>query len=148
MLYNFGDVANDGGHSYSGLTFVGGALYGTAESGGPTNNGTVFKFASNTETTVYAFRGLNANDGVGPNAGVIEVKGALYGVTSEGGKTNNGILYKIVGNSEKIVHDFATANSNDGREPWSDLIDVKGYLYGTTVIGGTEGDGSVFEQKL
>jgi uncharacterized repeat protein (TIGR03803 family) len=150
VVYNFGDAATDGGQPYSGLTDVGGTLYGTTTNGGGTasSGGTVFKFANNAETTVYAFKGLNGHDGAGPYAGVIEVGNALYGVTSSGGKTNNGVLFKIVGTHETIVHDFASKNSSDGKTPYGGLVEVKGTLYGTTTIGGSAGDGTVFAQKL
>jgi hypothetical protein len=43
---------------------------------------------------------------------------------------------------------FASTSSLDARGPIGDLLYVKGTLYGTTYIGGTAGDGTVFEQKI
>ncbi|HEY2444388.1 MAG TPA: PQQ-binding-like beta-propeller repeat protein [Rhizomicrobium sp.] len=44
--------------------------------------------------------------------------------------------------NETVLHSFGSGT--DGQSPYSSLVGVKGTLYGTTVDGGTHGDGTVF----
>jgi len=90
---------------------------------------------------LYSFGG---SSGVNPFAGLIDVKGTLYGTTAEGGTYDGGTVFAISGTGKEIVlHNFGA--SGDGKWPIGDLLDVNGTLYGTTVIGGTDNDGTVFE---
>jgi uncharacterized repeat protein (TIGR03803 family) len=111
----------------------------------------VFEIAADgTEKTLYAFNG--GNDGWSPVAGLIEDKsGNLYGTTEAGGSTTAcsgvgcGIVFKIAPDgSETILYDFT--GSNDGAHPAAGLLrDKKGNLYGTTLAGGSAGEGTVFK---
>jgi uncharacterized repeat protein (TIGR03803 family) len=90
-LYSFTGLA-DGAAPVAGLTYVGGALYGTTSAGGaigqtlcPDGCGVVFKIDPTTgaETVVHAF--TNVPDGAFPAAGLIYEGGLLYGTTPGGG---------------------------------------------------------------
>jgi uncharacterized repeat protein (TIGR03803 family) len=76
---------SDGAVPQGGLINVGGTFYGTTTAGGDSTSceggcGTVFKVTKDgAETVVYAFKG--DNDGASPEAGLIEVGGALDGTT-------------------------------------------------------------------
>jgi uncharacterized repeat protein (TIGR03803 family) len=48
--------------------------------------------------------------------------------------------------TETVIHNF-TGGSGDGAVPYAGLLNVKGALYGTTVDGGANGDGTVFALK-
>ncbi len=65
---------------------VNGTLYGTTLRGGAygrRGDGTVFSITtSGTEKVLHSFG--KGSDGVDPEAGLIDVKGTLYGTTSEG----------------------------------------------------------------
>lgn len=150
----------DGGTPNASLVSDGGALYGTAQRGGPNWNqcGVVYKLtppASETgewtQTVLHAFRyeysGLG--DGCNPGAGVIrDASGALYGTTIRGGKTypspccGYGSVFKLSppppGSStwkETVLYRFA--GGADGQVPVSELTrDGAGALYGTTLFGG------------
>jgi uncharacterized repeat protein (TIGR03803 family) len=78
-------------------------------------------------------------DGEVPYAGVINVKGTLYGTTASGGNDDGGTVFALDLNtrSENILYSFTVD------QPWANLIDVKGTLYGTTE-GGDGGPGTVF----
>ena len=94
-------------------------------------------------------------DAATPYGGVIAVNGALYGVTTQGGigspPIGFGTIYSIGtnGKNERLLHSFA--NSPDGAEPYGDLLDLNGTLYGTTRVGGNSscggGCGTVFALK-
>jgi uncharacterized repeat protein (TIGR03803 family) len=99
VLYNFG-VGNDGFNSLAGLIMdASGSLYGTAEIGGSAGSGTVFKLTPNghggyTESVLYNFQ--RDPDGYEPQASLImDASGNLYGTTSEGGSSNDGIVFEI-----------------------------------------------------
>jgi uncharacterized repeat protein (TIGR03803 family) len=84
VVYSF-QGNNDGAYPEAGLTKVDDKLYGTTNSGGAHNYGTVFevKPATDTESVKYSFKG--GADGVNPQASLLNVGGTLYGTTYEGG---------------------------------------------------------------
>jgi len=89
VLYNFSGGA-DGANPHVGVTLdSGGNIYGTAYAGGG-GYGTAFKLVHRGSGWVlnplYSFKGKGANDGAGPDAGiVIGPDGILYGTTISGG---------------------------------------------------------------
>jgi uncharacterized repeat protein (TIGR03803 family) len=138
VLYRF-TGNSDGALPVDGLVDVKGRLYGTTEAGGGSpcalgGCGTVYSIStSGKEKVLYRFTG--GSDGAYPDAGLIEVKGTLYGTTSNGGSSGLGTVYSIsTSGVEKVLHNFA--GGSDGAAPLVELIDVKGTLYGTTVNGG------------
>ena len=99
VLHFFGQ-SGDGSDPYAGLIDVGGTLYGTTLNGGGTGCGgsgcgTVFSINPKTgaEAVLYAFQG--GSDGANPYAGLINVKGTLYGTTRAGGMHSLGTVYSI-----------------------------------------------------
>ena len=86
LVYGFQGGA-DGAEPVAGLIDVGGTLYGTTESGGNADDGTVFSIdpKAGTEKVLYSFKG--GSDGASPSAGLMNVKGTLYGTTVYGGDT-------------------------------------------------------------
>lgn len=124
-----------------------GNLYGTTFGDNGTESlGTVFKLdKTGHETVLHNFDG---QDGEKPLAGLIQDKaGNLYGTTSKGGGSNNaGVVFKV--NKKGILtvlYSFAGFPS-DGDYPAAGLVmDKAGNLYGTTVEGGSSGNGTVFK---
>ncbi|HEV3092058.1 MAG TPA: choice-of-anchor tandem repeat GloVer-containing protein [Candidatus Cybelea sp.] len=43
-----------------------------------------------------------------------------------------------------VLYSFAGSSKGDGETPEATLLEVEGKLYGTTILGGTNGDGTVF----
>ena len=152
VVHSFG-LKEDGNLPSGSLKKVGKTLYGTTQIGGTDNQGSVFSIdiASGKETVIYSFSyntKQNPNDGSGPNGGLIDVGGTLYGTTLSGGKTchcGTVFAYNLATNTETILHDFQSGT--DGSGPRAGLIDVNGTLYGTTVGGGSAGRGTVFSIK-
>jgi uncharacterized repeat protein (TIGR03803 family) len=146
VLHSFG-AGTDGTYPEGSLINVKGTLYGTAGLGGSHNYGTVFSLDPTTgaETVVYSFGG--GADGVSPVAGLIQVKGALYGTTYAGGTHNDGTAFSVdpTTGAETVLHSFAAGG--DGQNPYPGLTDVNGKLYGTTYFGGAYFYGTVFEIK-
>jgi uncharacterized repeat protein (TIGR03803 family) len=140
----------DGERPFAPLLNVNGTLYGTTSSGGShvgancgsTGCGTVFSITpGGKEKVLYSF-GAYGNDGLGPESGLIDVKGTLYGTTDGGGAYNNGTVFSISsGGKEKVVYSFGAYCVQCFPKG---LVDVSGALYGTTLHGGAYGDGTVF----
>jgi uncharacterized repeat protein (TIGR03803 family) len=156
ILHSFNGRAGDGVAPQAGLVDVNGTLYGTTFTGGENGDGTVFAITtSGTETVLYSFGG-GATDGAFPQAGLLSIKGALYGTTYAGGvhcnsrgRSGCGTAFSITtSGSETVLYRFKARFKKDGAHPEGGLIDVNGTLYGTTSTGGTYGDGTVFALKL
>ena len=154
VLYSFSGGA-DGGSPYSGvIRDAAGNLYGTTSSGGAYSAGTVFKLTPNpdgtwAESVLHSFSG--GSDGANPQAGVIlDAAGNLYGTTPYGG-AGGGVVFKLTPNAEgtwteNVLYTFAHAR--DGANPQAGVIfDAAGNLYGTTLRGGSSGNGTVFELR-
>jgi uncharacterized repeat protein (TIGR03803 family) len=137
MLYSFAR-GSDGANPDASLIDVNGTLYGTTARGGASacsgnGCGTVYSISTTgAEKVLYSFAG--GSDGANPVAGLIDVKGTLYGTTSGGGSSDNGTVYSIsTTGTEEVLYSFR--GYSYGGEPLAPLIDVKGALYGTTAYG-------------
>jgi uncharacterized repeat protein (TIGR03803 family) len=155
VLHRFAGPPDDGEGPVARLLNVNGTLYGTTVEGGANicNCGTVFSITrGGKEKVLYSFR--SGTDGAYPRAGLVEVKGTLYGTTLSGGAYSTyycssregpgcGTVFTITpSGKEKVLHSFG--NGTDGTHPNTALIEVKGTLYGATGGGGTSGLGTVF----
>ena len=145
-LYAF-KRSSDGTRPQASLIDVNGVLYGTAGGGGggSCGCGTVFSVTtSGQETVLHRFAGGTGSDGAYPSAGLLDVKGVLYGTTESGGDApcpelnyNCGTVFIITpGGLEKVLYNFQGPSHSAGAQPTSSLIYAKGMLYGTTYSGG------------
>jgi uncharacterized repeat protein (TIGR03803 family) len=145
VLHSFTGGA-DGGNPFAGVVFdPAGNLWGTTNSGGMANKGTVYVLdPSGHETVIHSFTA--GADGAFPYAGVtFDRAGNLYGTTSSGGLANAGVVYKLdrADGHETVLYRFT--GGLDGASPWAEvLLDPAGNIYGTTVSGGATGLGLVF----
>jgi uncharacterized repeat protein (TIGR03803 family) len=139
VLHNFPSSLTDGAYPTSNLTQdSSGNLYGTTEVGGAFNAGTVFKVAPSASVTLlHSFKGY-PSDGVYLYGGGLlrDTSGNLYGVTAEGGRTGDGVVFKLTTTrTESVLFNFNGGNS--GGVPYDELTeDAAGNLYGTTYAGG------------
>ena len=172
ILHSF-TGGQDGGSPFTGLTMDrAGNLYGTTMIGGitgvncPSNTcGTVFKLARHGSgwifNPLYSFAG--GNDGANPYAGVVfGPNGSLYGTTPYGGGdgcgfgSGCGTVFNLKPSAtacktalcywtETLLYGF-TGGSDGAAPAFGNLIfDSVGHLYGTTLMGGDYGAGTVFE---
>jgi uncharacterized protein (TIGR03437 family) len=134
----------------------GGVLYGVTQSGGSTNNGTVFSLTppnsaggSWIEARLYDFTG--GSDGGSPTNVAVGNGGILYG-TASGGSSGLGVVFSLTppaaglfgptGWTEKVLYTFV-GGSGGTSYPANLAIGAGGALYGTSA-GGTASSGAVF----
>jgi|HubBroStandDraft_4_1064222.scaffolds.fasta_scaffold00006_166 uncharacterized repeat protein (TIGR03803 family) len=148
VLHSFAGKPKDGSYPASALHDVGGTLYGTTGSGGTNDLGTVFSITpSGAETVLYSFKGGTA-DGTSPRAGLIDVKGTLYGTTEGGGVRGRGTAFSITPSGKETVLYSFRGLANDGTYPGSMLVNIKGTLYGTLSGGTSNRHGAIFSMTL
>jgi uncharacterized repeat protein (TIGR03803 family) len=149
-LVNFSGTNGAGPAYMVPVQGVDGNLYGTTAGGGTSANcgggcGTVFRLSpTGTLTTLHSF---DVTDGYYPLAGLLLSKdGNLYGTTVFGNTNITGTVFAITSaGTLTTLYNFG-APGGGGSEPYSGLIQaMDGNLYGTTYIGGSSGDGTVFK---
>ena len=143
-------INSDGAFPVAGLVLSGKTLYGTAQAGGNSGNGTVFSI----NTDGSGFTGLcdlNGSDGMNPYARLTVSSNVLYGTANCGGLTGSGTVFKLNpdGTGLTSLYNFTglsgvTATNSDGAEPYAHLVLSGSTLYGTTEEGGQAGGGTVF----
>jgi len=151
LLHSFqdGTVSNDGRLPEARvIQGSDGNLYGITNRGGSADNGTVFMTTLSGTTTILHSFGSITNDGVQPQAGLIEgLDGNFYGTTSGGGPpgVGAGLAFKITSSGTfTILHTFT--GSPDGANPLAGLaLGPDGNFYGVTELGGTANWGTLFK---
>jgi uncharacterized repeat protein (TIGR03803 family) len=143
--------AREGWWPRAALLNVNGTLYGTTCGGGSIHTnysggyGTVFTITpSGDEHAIYSFQ---FTGGAWPSHGrLLDLNGTLYGTASGGGKYAFGAVFSLsTSGREKLLHSFKyQGRSKDGYNPVGGLTAIKHTLYGTTQLGGTHDDGTVF----
>jgi uncharacterized repeat protein (TIGR03803 family) len=150
---------SDGANPSISMILWGNTLYATASYGGTNGNGTVFAVSTNgaSFTVLHTFTAgsgslpkVTNSDGALPFAGLIISGNTLYGTATYGGTNGNGTLFAVNTNGTGFTNLYtftATSGSNstnsEGANPDS-LILSGNTLYGTTLFGGTNGNGTVF----
>ncbi len=169
-LYNFsellntnlqGDLTNgDGANPTAGLLLIGSALYGTTTAGGVGGSGTIFRI--NTDgtalTNFYSFSEqvnnnslakLTNSDGAAPAAGLVFYAGTLYGTAQFGGAGGSGSVFAISTNGTPFTNLYSFSpiinlTNSDGAYPVGGVAYAGGELFGTTLAGGTNENGTLF----
>ena len=158
VLYSFGAASDDGAQPGGGLIAdKRGNFYSTTSNGGANADGTVFELSPPTgestqwsESILYSF-GATDDDGTNPLAGLLaDQAGNLYSTTFMGGANSDGTVFELrppTGKStqwsESVLLSFS---GDDGAYPVASLIaDTLGNLYSTTLLGGANFAGAVFE---
>lgn len=138
-LVTFSEAEPVGYNPHTGVTVdAEGNIYGTTDSGGAHNEGTIFEIArGSTAATVLA--SFSSVVGGSPEQSLtIDASGNLYGTTEA-------TVFELPkGSSALTVR--GTFSYKDGLVPSSPLLlDAAGNIYGTAAEGGAFGDGAIFE---
>ena len=149
ILYNFQN-ANDGAVPYAGLiSDKKGNFYGAATEGGSNGGGTIFELTpvngNWTFTVLYSLPGWGIS-GTFRNV-VLDSSGNLYGTTHCDGDYNSGTVYELTPSGDSWTYTllYTFTGSTDGLYSVSDLVLSQKKLYGTTLYGGANGNGVVYE---
>jgi uncharacterized repeat protein (TIGR03803 family) len=139
----------DGNDPYAGV-FQGsdGYFYGTTQMGGSNGVGTVYKVnAAGNFIPLHQF-GSTPTDGQNPIGGIIQgYTGDYYGTTYNGGSNGYGTVFRMTSAGVLTnLYQFG-GPAYDGLNPRAGLTQGSdGYLYGTTYLGGTNGNaGTLFK---
>ena len=150
QLHTFTGGAGDGAYPYGGLTLSGTTLNGMTSQGGSNGMGVIFKIKTDGSgyTNLHSFVS-GTNDGHAPY-GALTLSGTmLCGMTTKGGPTANGVLFKINsdGSGYTNLHLFA-GGANDGAAPYGAVAMAESTMYGLTYSGGAANLGTVFALLL
>jgi uncharacterized repeat protein (TIGR03803 family) len=100
-----------------------------------------------TESVLFSF-GATGTDGTYPyySSLLLGTDGNFYGMTYDGGDTNQGTVFKITSAGvETVLYSFGSSGS-DGQYPYANLVQgTDGNFYGMTYSGGANGYGTVFK---
>ncbi|MCX6355984.1 MAG: hypothetical protein NTZ78_13945 [Candidatus Aureabacteria bacterium] len=99
-----------------------------------------------TYTVLHNFAG-GLTDGEYPAGGVVSDGSKIYGITYDGGASDDGVLYSMNmdGSGFTLLHSFGP--EPDGTEPNGGLALDNGVLYGTTDSGGANSEGTLYSIK-
>ncbi len=155
VIYTFPAGTSAGAPTADLISDSAGNLYGTS-TGFNYGSGTVFELVRSSggwsETTLHTFPTGSA-DGKAPEGSVIfDKSGNLYGTTAYGGSDNLGIIFELSppasGSApwtETVLYSFKTIDKTTNGNVGGGLIFRGNSLFGTTLYGGENGDGNVFE---
>jgi len=140
---------SDGANPRAGLTLYGGVLYGTANSGGDSGCGTVFRLGTD-GTGFSVLKHFKSGDGMSPQGNVSVSDGVLYGTTFRGGSSDDGTVFKLNtnGTGYTVLKNFLWelgSTNNEGAHPSVGLVVSAGVLFGVTVAGGHTDEGTLFK---
>jgi uncharacterized repeat protein (TIGR03803 family) len=132
-------------------------LYGTAEIGGTSGTGTIFKLDTDGSgfTNLHNFAEAvdiepRNSDGAWPIAGLTLSGDTLYGAAFQGGAHTTGTIFSLAtnGDSFRTLYSFSTINPGfvnaDGAQPAAELTVSGNVVYGSTYFGGPAGVGTLF----
>ncbi|MBN1339385.1 MAG: PKD domain-containing protein [Bacteroidales bacterium] len=136
-----------GNQPRGGLVEAGnGLLYGLSYKGGTYNYGVLFEFDPITDTYVKKIDFNGSSNGRYPIGSMILASdGLLYGLTSQGGTTDEGVIFKY----NPLTSSFSkekNLSTSIGSFPMGSLFQsTNGKLYGLTPYGGANDEGVLFE---
>jgi len=147
VLHSFSGYPGEGAVPFAGLVQGSdGNFYGTTAVGGAHFKGTVFNIdAAGSLTTLHSFSGSPA-EGANPVAGLVQGSdGNFYGTTALGGTHLRGTVFNIDATGSLTTLDSFSGSPSEGALPFAGLVQGSdGNFYGTTVLGGAHGAGTVF----
>jgi uncharacterized repeat protein (TIGR03803 family) len=153
-FHRFSPLSNginaDGANPAAGLVFSSGVICGTTLNGGLQGAGTAF-FMTLDGTNFTAFRSFTGAPDAGNPQGDLAVSGdRFFGTAFGGGSSGVGSVFVGQTNGDvSVLRSFAavnphTATNSGGASPTAFIAFSGNTLYGTTTIGGTAANGTIF----
>ncbi len=122
-----------------------GIFYGVTPMGGTAGVGTIFSISGTKVTTLYNFDTMH---GSFPYGGLTQgADGNFYGTTSAGGSGNGGVIFQVTSKGVvNVLYNFDATHTANGYQSFGGLVAATdGNLYGSTVFGGSSGNGVLFK---
>jgi uncharacterized repeat protein (TIGR03803 family) len=155
VLHSFTADPQIGQHPHPRLMLSGSTLYGVASGQASPGWGSLFSIQTDGSgfDSLYTFTTpmrlpeppvFTNSDGEQPNGALIPAGGVLYGTAYGGGPSGYGTVFSVTpdGNNFTVLHAFI--NSPDGAYVRGGLVLADGALYGTTWLGGSDNQGTVY----
>ncbi|HBG70540.1 MAG: hypothetical protein A2W93_03735 [Bacteroidetes bacterium GWF2_43_63] len=147
LKHSFDGLAT-GANPYGDFVMAGnGKLYAMTYSGGLNDMGVLFEYdiTSNTFTNKVDFAGVT--NGANPYGSLtLASNGMLYGLTSNGGVSNMGVLFEFDPVNSVFTKKIDFTGIANGNDPEGTLLESSGgKLYGVTKDGGVNNLGVLFE---
>ena len=145
-LHSFAGGVGDGRYPQGSLTLSGSTLYGMSYVGGSNNTGTIFSMGTDGSGFQLLHSFADApGDGRGPDGALTLSGPTLYGISSGGGSSDAGTIFKVGtdGSGYQLLHNFA-GGASDGADPFGALTLSGSTLYGMSSDGGSNGFGTIF----
>ena len=133
-----GSLISDGTFLY-GMTYYGGT--GTCSFG----CGVIFKIKPDGTGYAKLLDFAGTSNGSNPFGDLFYDGTFLYGMTVLGGINNAGVIFKIKPDGTGYVKLLDFAGTSNGMRPYGSLISDGTFLYGMTLLGGTNGYGVIFK---
>jgi len=141
-LHSF--TGGDGASPSGPLAVISGVLYGKTLNGGANGKGALFMINPDGSgfQQLHSFSG-GAADGAYPSGSLLAFDNVLYGMTTGGGSTDQGVIFRINpdGGGFQLLHACTTD------EPGGSLIASGDMFYGLSIIGGSGNQGAIFRMN-
>ena len=140
VLHTF-QCSSEGCNPRGGLIFdAAGNLYGGTGGDGPNNGGTVYELVASQGWNFNLLQSFTGPSGGGPiDRLTMDAAGNLYGTTNADGPNMQGCVFKLTPSAGGWIytdlHDF-TGGADGGTPIGGVVLDSRGNLYGTTLLGG------------
>ena len=147
ILHEFEGGSSDGRNPYGSLAIDSDKLYGMTRNGGSQDKGVIFSINTNGTgfDLLHSFSGGGGNfDGSNPYGSLAIDSDKLYGMTSEGGTNNLGMIFYMNTNGTDFTHRLSFSGLSSGSMPYGDLVLLSGKLYGMAQYGGDNNNGALF----
>jgi len=142
------DGSNLGSYPYGSLVQASnGKLYGMTTYGGTSDVGVIFEYDITTDTHTKKLDFDGATLGGSPEGSLIQATNEkLYGMTPEGGASDNGVFFEYNLNTDVYTKISEFDDTTLGQDPYGSPMQASnGKLYGMTYYGGTAEKGVLFE---
>lgn len=140
-------TTTNGAEPWGKLAFYNGKFYGMASKGGANNMGSIFEW--DPVTNIFTKRiNLSNTLGSSPFGKLTLWNGNFYGMTFKGGSSGQGIIFEWNPQSNVYTKKVDFNGKLNGSKPRGSLIVKDGTFYGMTYLGGTYGDGVIFQWEL
>lgn len=143
-LHQFTGGSDDGEDPRGSLLLNDSVLYGMTDDGGDDNDGTIFSINVDGTGFTILHEFNQDTDGKDAEGSLILIDELLYGMTEDGGASDDGVIFSIAldGSNFQVLFEFDADTT--GGDPEGSLLFVDGVFYGVTNNGGIGGNGTIF----